>query len=704
MSQPVLKYSAMAFALAQAFAAHAQQAAPQQPISEVVITGQRGAPHASVGGFGDQPVLLTPASIDTISHEQIQDLQIRNSTDALRYDASVGDAYNAVGYSEQFSIRGFALDNTSSYRKDGIAIPADAQIPLENKERIEVLKGLSGLQAGVSAPGGIVNYVVKRPTATPLRSATVGVSERGTLYAAGDLGGRFDDRRFGYRINAADERLRSYVKGANGQRQFVSAAFDVQLTPQALFQVDADYQHKSQITVPGYQLVDNVSLPTGISADFLLNDQPWAKPVDTRDTNLGLRFEYKFDDAWTGTLAANKHWFKRDDYTAFPYGYTATGPNVPAACANGLYPGFCENGDYDVYDYRSEGERKEPLGVDALLQGRFATGAVTHQLALGASLFERHDFFGDYVYDFAGTGNFYHNVIVPPAGREHSGPVTERNTEHERAVYAQDILTLSRRFALHAGLRYVRAERNGVDEHFLLPNAALVYTPSASWTVYGSIAHGMEHGGVAPFGTANENLPLGPSRSKQAEIGVKAALESMELSAALFQIRRGLEYTDAVANTFVRNGTDTHRGLEIDAKVRLTPEFRYGVSALALNTKQEGTGQADLDGKRVTDVPAFKSVVWGEYAVTPAFKVNGSWQYSGKKAFDVANTVFVPDYHVFNAGLSYALKMGTTAVTLRAGVDNLLNKFYWRDVTPALGGYLIPGSTRVARASAQFDF
>src|SRR5207247_209668 len=104
-------------------------------------------------------------------------------------DASVSDSYNAVGYSEQFSIRGFNLDNASSYRKDGFAIPADAQIPLENKERIEILKGLAGLQAGVAAPGGIVNYVTKRPTAAPLRSATFEVRERGTVYGAFDLGG-----------------------------------------------------------------------------------------------------------------------------------------------------------------------------------------------------------------------------------------------------------------------------------------------------------------------------------------------------------------------------------------------------------------------------------------------------------------------------------------------------------------------------------
>lgn len=210
MSTPNLKQSAIALALLQAFAS---PACAQQPMPKVVITGAWGpAERATIGGFSDTPLLYTPASITSIKREQMQDLAIHNTTEASKFDASINDAYNAVGYAEQFSIRGFVLDNTSSYRKDGLAIPGDTQIPLENKERIEVLKGLAGLQAGVAAPGGIVNYAVKRPTNAPLRSATVEARERGTLYGTVDLGGRSDDKRFGYRINAAGERLRSYVR------------------------------------------------------------------------------------------------------------------------------------------------------------------------------------------------------------------------------------------------------------------------------------------------------------------------------------------------------------------------------------------------------------------------------------------------------------------------------------------------------------
>ena len=706
MSTPNLKQSAIALALLQAFAISAQA---QETMPEVVIKGRSVVTdRAAIGGFSDAPLLYTPASITSISREQMQDLGIRTTTDAARFDASISDSYNAVGYTEQFSIRGFALDNTSSYRKDGMAIPADASIPLENKERIEVLKGLAGLQAGVAAPGGIVNYVTKRPTNTPLRSATVEVKERGTVYGAVDLGGRSDDKRFGYRINAAGERIRSYVKGADGEREFIAGAFDWHITPQALLQLDMDYQYKSQITAPGYQLIRNEVLPAGVSAKTLLNAQPWTKPVETKSSNVGVRFEYLFGNDWRASIAMNKHKFQRDDYTAFPYGCSNEG--------DGFYPGYCSNGDYDVYDYQSVGESKSPFSAQALLQGKFTTGAIGHELTVGSSLFRRSDRFGDYVYDYAGSSNIYQNVIVPPApGNPTTGPVFERRKENERSVFAQDILTLSQKFKLHAGLRHVQVKRTefGVtpsDTSFTLPNVSLVYNPTQDWTVYGSMAHGLEHGGVAPIETTNANRALDPSRSKQLEFGVKGAVNSdVNVSAAVFQVTKGLEFTQANADgsaTYVRAGEAQHRGVELGVNGKASGNLQYSVSLAALDTEQSGTGQASMDGKRVTNVPKFKSTAWLEYAVpgVEGLKVNGVWQYAGRKAFDVDNRTFVPGYHTLDLGAAYATRMMGTKTTLRAGVQNVTDKFYWRDVTPALGGYLLPGAPRTFRVSAQFDF
>src|SRR5471030_147170 len=223
MPTPNFAISAVTLAVLQAFSTYvraddaaptAATAAADQALPEVIVNAKAPVARAAIAGFADTPLMQTPASVSVLTLQQMQDRDIHSTTDAARYDASLSDSYNAVGYSEQFSIRGFDLDNESSYRKDGMAISADTQIPLENKERIEVLKGLAGLEAGIAAPGGIINYVTKRPTDTPLRTVTFEERERGTLYSAIDLGGRFDDPAFGYRVNVAAERLRSYIKGA----------------------------------------------------------------------------------------------------------------------------------------------------------------------------------------------------------------------------------------------------------------------------------------------------------------------------------------------------------------------------------------------------------------------------------------------------------------------------------------------------------
>ena len=715
MSTPNLSVSVLTLAILHAFAAPAfaandstEAAEPQaQNMAEVVVTASKApaAKRASVGGFSDAPLLQTPASVTAISQKDMQDLQIRNLSDAVKLDASINDAYNAVGYAEQFTIRGFKLDNNSSYRKDAVAIPGDTQIPLENKERIEVLKGLAGLQAGVAAPGGVIDFIVKRPTNAPLRTVTVETRERGTLYGAVDLGGRLEDTRFGYRVNVAAERLRSYIKGADGNRKFISGAFDWQISPQALLQLDADYQDKAQATAPGFQLLNNKTLPTGISADAMLNLQPWTRPVETVTSNIGLRFQYAFNDDWHATLSANQHSFKRDDYTAFPYGCSG----------QDLYPGFCGNGDYDVYDYRSLGETKKPLSAQAMIQGKFATGSLRHDFTAGVSTFRRKDRAGLYVYDWVGVSNIYQPQIVGTSPGV-TGPVRLVRKDTENSVFVQDIVSLAPNWKLHGGLRHInvdgyqyvlKADTEIRAKHdFLLPNVSLVYTPLDNVSVYAAYSQGMEHGGTADRKAMNANEELSPSRSKQIELGAKMDVTpDFMLAASLFQIRKGLEFQNT-AGYFVREGQAQHRGLELSAQGKASSSLSLGASVTALNSQQSGTGHVDLDGKRVPNVPAFKAAVHADYAVqqVAGLSVNGSWEFAGKKAFEYNNTTFVPSYHVFNLGAAYATRIAGTRAVLRAAVNNVADKFYWRDVTPESDGYLYPGASRTFKVSAQFDF
>ena len=321
-----------------------------------------------------------------------------------------------------------------------------------------------------------------------------------------------------------------------------------------LLQLDLDYQHKSQLSAPGFQLSNGTDLPLGIDASTMLNNQPWAKPVDTRNSNLGLRFAYQINADWHATVSANKHEFKRDDFTAFPYG---------CGSAN-LYPGYCANGDYDVYDYQSPNESKSQIGTQALINGKFTTGALKHEFAAGVSSSQRKDYFGDYVYAWAGVSNIFQPVVVIPDASNKPGPVVLRRTDNEWSAFIQDAISLTDNLTLHTGLRELHITRTQQTDkarfqhNYLLPSIALALKPMANWSTYLAFTQGLEHGGLAPFDPNKpEQIFLNPSKSKQFELGIKAELaHDLSFSSAAFHISKALEYIDSNGNFISMNQYD----------------------------------------------------------------------------------------------------------------------------------------------------
>ncbi|MEO0425400.1 MAG: TonB-dependent receptor plug domain-containing protein [Pseudomonadota bacterium] len=109
----------------------------------------------------------TPAAISVVTQDILQDQQVNDVDDALRNVAGVTKFKTGNGGEERFAIRGF--DASQSIYKDGARINNAfnaSNIPsteTANLERIDVLKGPSALLYGQGEPGGIINYIVKKP-------------------------------------------------------------------------------------------------------------------------------------------------------------------------------------------------------------------------------------------------------------------------------------------------------------------------------------------------------------------------------------------------------------------------------------------------------------------------------------------------------------------------------------------------------------
>jgi iron complex outermembrane receptor protein len=669
------------------------------------------------GSFGNAPLHDTPAAITVITRDQIDDRQPRSLSELVRSDAAVGDNYAPVGYYQDVAIRGFPLDLATGFRSNEMSIAGEQLVPLEDKQRVEILKGLGGLEAGVVAPGGLINYVSKRPA--DVHSVTVGTDSEGSRYVAMDVGGWFSPT-FGVRVNAAHEDMNSYVQHADGRRNFISLAADWKISDRAALQFDTDYQTSGQRSVSGYQLLGGTTIPSNPSRTRMLGFEPWQQPVGIDASNTTARFDYRFTDQWSAQISAGHSHVVIDDNVAFAYGCFYS-PD----CASGATPGyfFAPNGDYDVYDYRSPDDTRQNDEVRAVLKGTFQTGTLTHEIDMGASVFRRTIDQRTEVYDYVGTANI--DQVDPPyfpPSPNQPGPSTRRLDSWQRSLFALDRIHFGSQWQVLAGGRFVRLNESAYDDTGALerntrlsrfmPQAAVMWQPTAPLTAYVSYSESLSLGTEAPYWTSNDGTILPPLLSRQVEAGVKYAWsDALDLQAAVYRIRQPYQFAQPDGSTagftFVQHGDEVHTGLELNAAGRVSDNLRLTASVNLIRARAQDTGTPAYEGHQVVNVPRVRTALYADYRLPFAADLSllGGWRYASSNVATPDGSTSVPSYHVFDAGLRYVTAWRGHALTWRLNVDNVFNHFYWRD-TGSSGGdaYLFPGAPRLARLSLTYDF
>ena len=119
------------------------------PLAAVQVVGERSSGDAGLQGWGAARAQDIPASLDVIGRDRIDARQIRSLSELAREDAALGDNYAPVGYYQNIAIRGYPLDLGTGYRFNGLAMTGEQSIALEDKQQVQVLKGLAGIDAGV---------------------------------------------------------------------------------------------------------------------------------------------------------------------------------------------------------------------------------------------------------------------------------------------------------------------------------------------------------------------------------------------------------------------------------------------------------------------------------------------------------------------------------------------------------------------------
>jgi len=714
-----ISYSAIIFIAIGASSAHAQNqvnSSEGQPnngeLKAVLVTDK--ATSSELTNLSDESLARTPISANVVTNKQIESAGAKRLSDLNQFDASVSDAYNAAGYWDYATVRGFVIDNKYNYRRDGLPINAETYIPLDNKEQVDILKGTSGIQAGTSAPGGLINYMVKRPTQNDVRSIRLEGNSQGSLQGAVDLGGRFGaNKEFGYRINAAYDKIDHYTPAAKGNRQLLAIAADWRVNKDSILEAEVEYSRRIQPSVPGVSLTGNAL--SAVNNRLNINNQSWSQPVELEGLTGSMKFEQAINSQWRWSAKAGTQNLNSNDRTAFPFGCTdSNGVDYYA-------DRFCPNGDFDLYDYRSENERRRTSAVQLQLKGQIDTGNIKHQLSFEILQAQARDTFNSQAYNYAGLGNLnaLSEALADPSLTTAATQRNERSTE----LSAFDAISWTPAFTTWTGLRYTNLHRNSVrtdgsnatsyNANFATPWVAASYQINPAHMLYASYGQGVESEVVANLPRyANAGAVLPTLKSKQFEFGVKGNMDHLRWSVAYFNISRPVsdDFGDCdVDGSCIRqiDGTAKHSGFEFTAATpaaSVSQPWHIDAGVTILNAKRQGSIDASQNGLRPTNVPNWILRLNGSYkiAAVPGLLLRANLSHEGKRAVLPDNSLMLQALTRLDLGDSYDAHIGQTKTTWFLSVDNILNKTYYKESPSQFShSYLFPGAPRTMRVALQ---
>lgn len=653
----------------------AEAEAEVEPDATIIITGRAQKLYrVEETTTGKLPIAPLESSlvVTTITEELIEDQGARDAQDLYRNISGVSFFSYAGVTARGFRQEEIFYDGLRGDPYAGFSVPQ-----LFNIERVEFLKGPAGMLYGPGAPGGVFNYITKKPDTAAFEGevhAIVGTEDRwgGSAEINAPLGGDFavrgglfyEDRGL-FRFNAAS---RTFI--ADGG--FAYDPGPVRLVLQATRydqELDANRLRGVPVDDNGEFLTDrrwNHNEPSDFLdlASDVLQARIEANPV--AGVTLDATFRYNnavevqnyheprglFDSNGDGIIDATIREFR--DQRREQETYSAGGNAIWAADLGGnLSNRLLLGADYYI--------------ADQIFMGRSLRGRTTPTPGLPnpLSLF-------DPVYGASDPATY------------NQGPFRERPTETEQyGFYVLNELTLGR-VILTAGIRRDEVEAGGIEEGETTYRGGAVYRVTDEISLFGQYATSFE-----PQSASSQNPlaggPFAPTKGEIYEGGVKTALMNgrVQTSLSAYHIARsnilqvdprGDPGNDGV-DDFVALGEVTSKGVEFDIATDITPDWvftlAYGYNDTRITEDVGGGGFRNSVGDRFANAPEHQLGFWTRYQFRDlglAVALGGDYVSDRISLSDQP----VNEYMVFDASLIY--ETGPIRAILR--VDNLFDETY----------------------------
>ncbi len=633
--------------------------------------GGQVARRGSVGLLGSKDFMETPFSVTTYTSQTVKNLQARTLNDLVASDPSVRATNPAGGRYEQFTIRGLSLFNTDVAYNGLYGVLPTYSIDMEMADRVDVIKGPTQLINGISprgSVGGGINVVPKRAGDKPLTEFTGSYASDSQVGGAVDIARRFGEGdQFGVRFNGVKQSGDTEWDHQSVDREMAVLGLDFRGERMRL---STDIGHTERDTdAPQERVLIGAAAKVPDADDVRRNyAQPWST-ARTNDTFGTVNGEFDLSDSLMAYAAAgareSNHDFLRH--------------NVPITN---------DAGDFSVQprDFtRDESVRTTMAGVRKWLN----TGPVSHEINLAASYFYM-DFTNGGARYAAAPSNLYDPVTTPTPGTP---------TRYDDEVYTESRYTGlalsdtlgffedSLQFTLGARWQRVKVDdwtndekgKTGYDEEKVSPSGGVLYKVNEQLSLYASYMEGLSQGKIAPSTSRNSDEIFPPFISRQVEVGAKLDLGSFAFTASAFRIKQPAYETNATSRVFGPNGKRENKGIELSLFGEPLQGVRVLGGVMFIDSKLQGTVGGISDGNRAPATPEYNVNLGAEWDVPmlAGLTLTTRGIHSSSQYLDQANSKKIDGWERFDVGARYAFKAAEKTITLRVGVENLLDDRYW---------------------------
>lgn len=653
-------------------------------LEDIVVTADRagfGADLVQVGTFRNARIIDVPLTVNVVPQELLRSQAAQGLFDALRNTAGVSRAQtNGVTF-DNVTIRGITVENRTSFRLNGsLPIVNLVDLPLENKERVEVLKGVGAIYYGYAPPSGIINLLTKRAD-RDVANFTMNANNFGGAQMTADVGHRFGDS-FGLRFNGAAGIVEPGIKRFSGERFVAALAADLKIAEGVDLRMDVEHVAKD-VTEPGViQLnpANSALIPPQTPGQRILPPIPPADlnlggenlRSDAMATNALARLDVRLSPQFALTLEAGQAFTKRSrDAGTFQ--------------SLDLRPTSANYGRGSLVVSRARNQRYRNRNLRGELAGAFPTGPVVHNLIVGTTMNWRYQN-GATSPGVTVAQSFFDpiDIQLPEPTARTEAPLNIKDF----GAYITDRAVIGP-VELLGGVRYSDYSSRAVSAagavtDFAIktwtPFAGAVFKPTRWISVYGTYLEGLEETQPAPLTSRFPFDVLPPSKSTQYEAGIKIEPQTgLLLQFAGFQIERASAFVDPTDNTYKLAGRARYKGIEASLTGDITPDVAVYLSGLYIDAQVIRANPATLIGKRPENTAKWTGNAFVE--VHPrgwnGLAIGGGAFYTSSRPVNALNEAFIPGYVVFNAMARYALDDVAKGMTVQFNVENLANRHHW---------------------------